>query len=399
MSDGTGSFGSNPGGSSTSAAQRTTPTDAKTERTQPAPIAAAPDPDAPREPESVPSRYKGPDPEFDRPIFKRHKDTPPAGPTGTIIRKAPPPPPARPQIPRPEMRSETRAEARVERPSPAPRQTSAPRQEREPMPPRPVARTEPRTEPRAEPRVVPRVESRAVPRVESRADARSEPRPEPSRVARMPLTPVPPLPLKKVETGIMALDHRIGGLSVGTMNVLSGVEHSARSYLAVHIANTVIENGGRVLALISPTEEGYWSPTPGLYVDVAVRRDPDDLVATIESAGKVDLVIFDPLHAVQTPPEQDRIAAMDHAIASIARILPRQRTTVLAVSHMVDRAARHQGVSLHPWMFRDVSVLLDASEVILILRTTRAGGREILVYRRGINNRVGGLPSFVLPWV
>ncbi|MCC6158368.1 MAG: hypothetical protein IT350_09980 [Deltaproteobacteria bacterium] len=394
MTDGPGSFGTNPGGSATSlggsatslggsatsAAQRTG-ANAKNEPAPPAPIAAAPDPDAPREPELVPSRYKGPDPEFDRPIFKRHKDTPPAGPTGTIIRKAPPPPPARPQIPRPEMKSETRAEARIERPAPAPRQV------REPLPPRPIARTEPRPEPRT------------VPRVESRAESRTEPRSEPSRVARMPLAPVPPLPLKKVETGIMALDHRIGGLSVGTMNVLSGVEHSARSYLAVHIANTVIENGGRVLALISPTEEGYWAPTPGLYVDVAVRRDPDDLIATIESAGKVDLVIFDPLHAVQTPPEQDRIAAVDHAVAAVAKILPRLRTTVLAVSHMVDRAARHQGVSLHPWMFRDVAVLLDASEVILILRTSRTGGREILIYRRGINNRVGGLPSFVLPWV
>ncbi len=380
MSDGTGSFGSNSGPSATSAAQRTGE-DMKSEPVRPAPVAAAPDPDAPREPEAVPSRYKGPDPEFDRPIFKRHKDTPPAGPTGTIIRKAPPPPPARPQVPRPEPRPESRtperAEARVERPAPAPRQA------REPMPPRPLPRVEPRPEPR----------------VESRTVARTEPRSEPSRVARMPLAPVPPLPLKKVETGIMALDHRIGGLSVGTMNVLSGVEHSARSYLAVHIANTVIENGGRVLALISPTEEGYWSPTPGLYVDVAVRRDPDDLIATIESAGKVDLVVFDPLHAVQTLPEQDRIAAVDHAVAAIAKILPRLRTTVLAVSHMVDRAARHQGVSLHPWMFRDVSVLLDASEVILILRTSRTGGREILVYRRGINNRVGGLPSFVLPWV
>ncbi|MCL4233637.1 MAG: hypothetical protein KJ042_03855 [Deltaproteobacteria bacterium] len=385
MTDGTGSFGTSPGGSATSTAQRTGAS-AKNEPASPAPIAAAPDPDAPREPESVPSRYRGPDPEFDRPIFKRHKDTPPAGPTGTIIRKAPPPPPARPQIPRPEVKTETRAEARVERPAPAARQAIT-RPVREPLPTRPTPRTETRPE------------ARAVPRVESRAEPRTEPRSEPSRVARMPLAPVPPLPLKKVETGIMALDHRIGGLSVGTMNVLSGVEHSARSYLAVHIANTVIENGGRVLALISPTEEGYWAPMPGLYVDVAVRRDPDDLVATIESAGKVDLVIFDPLHAVQTPPEQDRIAAVDHAVAAIAKILPRLRTTVLAVSHMVDRAARHQGVSLHPWMFRDVSVLLDASEVILILRTSRTGGREILVYRRGINNRVGGLPSFVLPWV
>lgn len=353
-------------------------------------------------PEPVPSLYRGPDPEFDRPIFRRHKDTPPAGPTGTIIRKPPAPPsrpaaverpsaPSRPEF-RPEPRSESRPEFKPEsRPETRPEPTPEARPDRRPVV---DARTMDRPSTASASHVPP-----STPRREAGSEVRFQARPENSaRIARLP-SPGSPLPLKKIETGIMALDHRIGGFSVGSLNSLSGVDHGSRSHLAVHMAGTVIEQGGRVLAMISPTEEGYWEPRPGLYIDVAVRRDLDGLVNTIEGAGKVDLVIFDPLHTLDTPPQQDRIASMDHAFGQLAGYLRRYRTTFLAVSHMVDRAARHQGVSLHPWMFRDVTCLLDVSEVVLILRESKSGGREILVYRRGINNRVGGLPSFVLPWV
>jgi hypothetical protein len=271
------------------------------------------------ESKEVPSLYPKHDPEFNRPIFKRHKDSPPAAPSGSIIKKT----------------------ATPARPTP----------------------------------------------IRSHASRREE------------VVNFSPMPLKKVETGIHSLDLRTGGLGVGTLSVLAGIDPSTRSHLAVFIANHVVQEGGRVLAMISPTEEGYWSPSQNLYVDIAVRRDLEGLIDSIDEFGKVDLVIVDPLHVIETPQGQDRVAAMDNALSKIGSFLRRKRTTLLAVSHFVDRASRHEGVSLHPWMFRDVSCLMDVSELILILRTQRSGLREILTYRRTINNRIGGLPSFVLPWV
>lgn len=273
-----------------------------------------------KESKEVPSFYPDHDPDFARPIFRKRVDTPPAAPTGSIIRK-----------------------------------TS--------VPSRPAG-----TRP-------------AVPRREDT------------------LVNLAPLPLKKIETGLNSLDVRTGGFAVGSINILSGVDSTLRSHLAYYIARNVVEGGGRVLALISPTEEGHWTPMPNLFVDIAVRRSLEELVETLDEAGRTDLVIMDPLHSIETPPEHDRVAAMDLVLSRVLTYIRRKRTSMLAVSHFVDRASRHEGVSLHPWMFRDVSCLMDLAELILILRTHRSGQREILTYRKGLNNRIGGLPSFVLPWV
>ncbi|MCZ7586049.1 MAG: hypothetical protein M5R36_23480 [Deltaproteobacteria bacterium] len=267
----------------------------------------------------VPSLYDGPDPEFNRPIFRKHVDTPPAAPSGTIIRKASTP--VRPPLEKPRF-------------------------------------------------------------------------PRKSDVAN-----VAPLSQKQIETGIHALDIRTGGLSAGTMTSLSGIDRTARTHLEVCIARHVAEQGGRVLALISPTEEGFWPSQPNLMVDVAVQRKPETLIDIIDEMGRLDLVILDPIHSMETPSSQERVAAMDHATGNLLAAVRRRRVALLASAHMVDRAERHEGVSLHPWMFRDVSCLLEFSSMMLMVRAHRSAKREILVYRRGLNNRIGGLPSFVLPWV
>ena len=272
------------------------------------------------EAKEVPSMYPDHDPEFDRPIFRRRQDTPPAPPSGSIIRKSNNP--ARPANVRP----------------------SFPRRE----------------------------------------DFSAN---------------LAPLPMKKVETGINSLDIRTGGLAVGTLNILSGVDSISRSHLAVYVANHVVSEGGRVLAMISPNEEGHWNAASNLFVDVALRRSLESIVEAIEEAGKLDLIILDPIHCIETPSGVDRVAAMDQAVAHLLAQVRRKRSTLLSVGHLVDRASRHEGVSLHPWMFQEISCLMDLSDLILLLRTHRSGQREILTYRRTINNRIGGLPSFVLPWV
>jgi hypothetical protein len=272
------------------------------------------------ESKNVPSMYPDHDPEFDRPIFRRRQDTPPAPPSGSIIRKTNNP--ARPANVRP-----------------------------------------------------------SIPR---REDMTAN---------------LAPLPLKKVETGVNSLDIRTGGLAVGTLNILSGADSISRSHLAVYIAHHIVSDGGRVLALISPNEEGHWNAETNLFVDVAVRRTLDSIVETIEEAGKLDLIILDPIHCIETPSGQDRVASMDQAVARLLAQVRRKRSTLFSIGHLVDRASRHEGVSLHPWMFQEISCLMDLSDLILILRTHRSGQREILTYRRTINNRIGGLPSFVLPWV
>jgi len=284
--------------------------------TSESPSAKSPEKD--EEPKEVPSLYSGPDPEFNRPIFHRHKETPPARPAGSIIRRSltPSPSTGKPRIPR---KSEV-------------------------------------------------------------------------------IVNLSPLSMQKVETGIQALDIRTGGFAPGTLNSLAGADAVARTHLVEGIAQNVVQKGGRVLALISPTEEAYWTPRPNLMVDVAVRRKLDTVTEAIEGAGKLDLVILDPIHSVETPPDQERVAALDLAVAKLLNTIQRKRATLFSVAHMVDRGQLHGGVSIHPWMFREVSCLMDLSDLMLMLRSREASRKEILVFRRGVNNRIGGLPSFVLPW-
>ncbi len=224
------------------------------------------------------------------------------------------------------------------------------------------------------------------------------PKIKPRRLNTMTHVPPSPLPLKKVETGILGLDNRIGGLSVGSFNCVSGIEAVNRSQLIAHIAERVAAQDERVLAVISPHEEYFWTTTSNLMVRVSVQFTVDDLTRLVEDAGKVDMLVIDPLHSLQTPPEQERIAAMDYTVTQLAIYARRKRMTILAVPHPVDRASGHEGVSLHPWMFREISCLLELSELILMVRTHRMGRQEILAYRRGMQNRIGGLPSFVIPW-
>ncbi len=210
--------------------------------------------------------------------------------------------------------------------------------------------------------------------------------------------PPSPLPVKKYETGVLGLDNRIGGLSAGSFNCISGVEGVSRSQLVAHIAERLAMQDARVLAVISPHEEDHWNAMPNLSVRVAVKFSLDDLLSLVDETDRTNVIIIDPLHSLQTPPEQERIAAMDYAVTQFANYARRRRQTIITVPQPVDRASRHEGVSLHPWMFRDISCLMDLSELILMVRTHRMGQQEILAYRRGMKNRIGGLPSFVIPW-
>ncbi|MBZ0272604.1 hypothetical protein K8I61_11250 [bacterium] len=206
-----------------------------------------------------------------------------------------------------------------------------------------------------------------------------------------------PLPFKSLATGIAALDQRTGGLAAGTFNALAGQEGEIRSHIASFIARNVVADGGRVLAFVSPFEASYWTPMPGLSVETSISHSLDSILDAVSQAQRLDLLVIDPLHGIETPRERDRIAAMDEAIAMLIDAARAKRATILAATHLSDRAAHHGGVSMHPWMFKDVSCLIDLSALVLMQRQQRSGRREILVYRRGVTNRVGSLPSFVLP--